>query len=192
MLILLREELVKRGIDEQQIIHLNFESLENSDKDKAELLYEFIKAKITNKERYYLLLDEIQEVDQWEKAVNSFFVDFNADIYITGSNSRMLSSELATYLAGRYVEISLNTLSFAEYLLFRRVRTGKEAEDIRKEFRGFLQVWRFPGSACCRLHRRDSGQIGVRHLFINHPARCCAAEQYQGCRTIGTCCQVCI
>jgi len=144
MLILLREELLRRGIDEHQIIHLNFESLENSDKDKAELLYEFIKAKITNKERYYLLLDEIQEVDRWEKAVNSFFVDFNTDIYITGSNSRMLSSELATYLAGRYVEISLNTLSFAEYLLFSRVRTGKEAEDIRKEFRGFLRSGGFP------------------------------------------------
>ena len=115
---LLRNELLKKGITEKQIIHLNFESMELSDIDKAELLYKYVKGKITDKKRYYLLLDEIQEVDSWEKAVNSFFSDFNADIYITGSNSRMLSSELATYLTGRYVEIILYTLSFTEYLLF--------------------------------------------------------------------------
>lgn len=144
LLLMLRDELVRRGVDEQHVIHLNFESLENSDKDKADILYKFIKAKIKDKKRYYILLDEIQEVDQWEKAVNSFFVDFNADIYITGSNSHLLSSELATYLAGRYAEININTLSFAEYLLFRQVLTGKKIADIRQEFRKFMRSGGFP------------------------------------------------
>lgn len=144
ILLLLHDELHKRGITEKQIIYLNFESLELSDIDKAEVLYKYVKEKITDKKRYYLLLDEIQEVDSWEKAVNSFFVDFNTDIYITGSNSRMLSSELATYLAGRYVEIILYTLSFAEYLLFQQVRTGKESDNIRKDFSLFLRSGGFP------------------------------------------------
>jgi len=144
VLLLLRDELFRRGITEKQIIHLNFESLELSDIDKAEVLYKYVKEKINDEKRYYFLLDEIQEVESWEKAVNSFFVDFNADIYITGSNSRMLSSELATYLTGRYVEIILYTLSFAEYLLFQQVRTGKESEDIRKDFSLFLRSGGFP------------------------------------------------
>jgi predicted AAA+ superfamily ATPase len=144
ILLLLRDELLKKGITEKQIIYLNFESLELSDIDKAEILYKYVKEKITDKKRYYFLLDEIQEVDSWEKAVNSFFVDFNADIYITGSNSRMLSSELATYLTGRYVEIILYTLSFAEYLQFQQVRTGKESENIRKDFSLFLRSGGFP------------------------------------------------
>lgn len=143
-LALLYNELLKRGIDEKHIIHLNFESLELSEIDKAEVLYKFVRAKITDKKRYYLLLDEIQEVDSWEKSVNSFFVDLNADIYITGSNSRMLSSELATYLTGRYIEINLYTLSFAEYLHFKQVRTGTEPTDIRKEFTIFLRSGGFP------------------------------------------------
>jgi len=144
ILMLLRDELLIRGIAEKQIIHLNFESLGLSYIDKAEILYKYVKGKITDKKRYYILLDEIQEVDSWEKAVNSFFVDFNADIYITGSNSRMLSSELATYLTGRYVEIILYTLSFAEYLLFQQVRTGKESANTRKDFSLFLRSGGFP------------------------------------------------
>ncbi len=103
-----------------------------------------IKTKITSKKRYYILLDEIQEVESWEKAVNSFLVDFNADIYITGSNSRLLSSELATYLAGRYLEIHLQTLSFAEYLLFKQIRTKKEVSELYREFDYFLRIGGFP------------------------------------------------
>jgi predicted AAA+ superfamily ATPase len=144
ILMLLRDELLKRGIDEKNIICLNFESFDFSDIDTAERLHKFIKAKITNKKQCYILLDEIQEVESWEKAVNSFLVDFNADIYITGSNSRLLSSELATYLAGRYIEIHLYTLSFAEYLLFRHRRTGKEVSDLHSEFGIFLRMGGFP------------------------------------------------
>lgn len=144
ILMLLRDELLRRGIDEKNIIYLNFESFEFSDIDTAERLHKFIKAKIANKQKYYILLDEIQEVESWEKAVNSFLVDFNADIYITGSNSRLLSSELATYLAGRYVEIHLYTLSFAEYLLFLNRRNYKEVSDLHSEFGIFLRMGGFP------------------------------------------------
>lgn len=144
ILILLCDELLKMGIAEENIIYVNFESFEFSDIDKAEKLYAFVKSKITNKQRYYVLLDEIQEVKSWEKAVNSFLVDFNADIYITGSNSRLLSSELATYLAGRYVEFQITTLSFGEYLQFKRERTNQEVSNLYREFEFFLRMGGFP------------------------------------------------
>lgn len=143
-LALLYRELLKRGIDEKHIIQLNFESMEMADINTAEKLYKYVKAEIKDNERYYILLDEIQEVESWEKSVNSFFVDLNADIFITGSNSHMLSSELATYVAGRYVGINLYTLSFAEYLHFKHVRTGKETEEKKKEFTIFLRTGGFP------------------------------------------------
>jgi len=117
---LLKELLLDAGINESQLITVNFESLAFSEFTTAQKLYEFVKTKIKPHQRTYLLLDEIQEVGSWEKAVNSFLVDFDVDIYITGSNSHLLSSELATYLAGRYVEIPVYTLSFREYITFRQ------------------------------------------------------------------------
>ena len=108
---LLKDELLERGVEEEQIINFNFESFAFIELTKAQKLYAFVKDKIKNKHKYYLLLNEIQEVEGWEKAVNSFIVDFDVDVYLTGSNSHLLSSELATYLAGRYVEIPVFTLS---------------------------------------------------------------------------------
>lgn len=150
ILMLLRNELLKRGIRKENIVYINFESFENSDVDTADKLYKFIKARVTNKHRYYILLDEIQEVISWEKVVNSLIVDLNADVFITGSNSRLLSSELATYLAGRYIEIHVYTLSFAEYLRFKHNRTNKEVSDIHREFGFFLRMGGFPA-----LHTGD-------------------------------------
>src|SRR5690554_1115726 len=118
---LLKEELLQRGVQEEQIITINFESFAFIELTKAQNLYEFVKEKIKHSHKYYLLLDEIQEVKEWEKTVNSFIVDFDVDIYLTGSNSHLLSSELATYLAGRYVEIPVFTLSRSE-----ERRVGKE------------------------------------------------------------------
>ena len=141
---LLKEELLERKINEEQIIYLNFDSFEFADIDKADKLYNYIKTRIKEQKRYYILLDEIQEVDSWEKAVNSFLIDFDSDIYITGSNSRLLSSELATYIAGRYVEVNLFTLSFSEYLLFKTTRTGNTKLDTRSEFETFLRMGGFP------------------------------------------------
>ena len=159
MLLLLHDELLKRGIDEKQIININFESFEYYDISDAEKLYRFIKDKITRPMRYYLLLDEIQMVESWEKAVNSFMVDFNSDLYITGSNSHLLSSELATLLAGRYVEIHLFTLSFAEYLLFRKEYTGVETDDIRKEFNNYLHKGGFPVLHTAAYTEETAGKV---------------------------------
>lgn len=144
ILFLLKAGLIKRGIRSDHIIYFNFESFEHFDIKSYEKLYASVKSKISGKERFYILLDEIQEVRFWEKAVNSFMVDFNVDVYITGSNSHLLSSELATYLAGRYVEIHLHTLSFAEFLLFRQKYTGREDSDHYKEFGIFLRSGGFP------------------------------------------------
>jgi len=141
---LLRDELLQRQVEERQIIYLNFESFESSAIENAEILYEYVKTIIVQGRRNYILLDEIQEVNSWEKAVNSFLADFDADIYITGSNSRLLSSELATYLAGRYVEIHIFTLSFSETLQFNSERTGEKNLDIHRAFERFLRLGGFP------------------------------------------------
>jgi predicted AAA+ superfamily ATPase len=120
VLSLLREELLNMGVKEEQIIQINFESFAFSELSTARNLYKYVQEKIQQAQRHYLLLDEIQEVQGWEKAVNSFLVDFDVDIYLTGSNSHLLSSELATYLAGRYVEIPVFTISYKEFLNFRQ------------------------------------------------------------------------
>lgn len=137
---LLKEELLQRGVQEEQIITINFESFAFIELTKAQKLYEFVKEKIKHSHKYYLLLDEIQEVEEWEKAVNSFIVDFDVDIYLTGSNSHLLSSELATYLAGRYVEIPVFTLSYKEFLDFRHHYFKEE-----NTANSFVQYLRFGG-----------------------------------------------
>jgi len=127
---LLKEELLEKGVEERQIIYLNLESLEFSDIDRAEKLYQYIKERINKQKRSYILLDEIQEVNSWEKAVNSFLTDFDV--------------ELATYLTGRYVEIHLYPLSFSEYLHFKTARTGITELNIKTEFETFLRMGGFP------------------------------------------------
>lgn len=143
-LILLKNELLSRGVTEDRIIHLNLESMQYSELDDAKKLYTFVQQKITAKQKYYILLDEIQEVKDWEKAVNSFLVDFDVDIYLTGSNSHLLSSELATYLAGRYIEIPIYTLSFREYLQFKQHYDQNNVQDKKTAFLSYLQLGGFP------------------------------------------------
>lgn len=116
---LLQAELLERGVLAEQIIYINLESFVFSDLKDAKTLYEFIQGKMVAGQKHYVLLDEIQDVQDWEKSVNAFVVDFDIDLYITGSNSQLLSSELATFLAGRYVEIPIFTLSFQEFLTFK-------------------------------------------------------------------------
>lgn len=120
LLELYRDALLNSGVPPERIFSFNFESLANADLLDYMALYKRVMAKAgETKEKVYLLFDEIQEVDGWQKAVNAFRVDLNADITITGSNARLLSGELATLIAGRYVEIRVWPLSFAEFLLFR-------------------------------------------------------------------------
>jgi predicted AAA+ superfamily ATPase len=140
---LLKEELLSSGESEAQIIMVNFESFAFSEFTTAQKLYDFIKGKIRHDKKTFLLLDEIQEVDGWEKAINSFLVDFDVDIYITGSNSHLLSSELATYLAGRYVEVPVFTLSFREFLDFRKHYFPEEETKINP-FATYLRKGGFP------------------------------------------------
>jgi len=140
---LLKEALVSSGVGEYQVVLVNFESFAFSEYTTAQKLYQYVKEKIQQDKKCYLLLDEIQEVDGWEKAVNSFLADFDADIYITGSNSHLLSSELATYLAGRYVEIPVFTLSFREFLVFRK-HYFPEAETKSHPFETYLRMGGFP------------------------------------------------
>lgn len=114
---LMAEHLRENGVADDQILEMNFESMSIPEMD-ARGFYEYVKARICPDKRAYLFFDEVQKVPGWENAVNSFRVDFDCDIYITGSNAYLLSSELSTYLSGRYVEIKVLPLSFREFLDF--------------------------------------------------------------------------
>lgn len=114
---LMAQHLRESGVADDQILEMNFESTSIPDMD-ARGFYEYVKARIRPDKRTYLFFDEVQKVPGWENAVNSFRVDFDCDIYITGSNAYLLSSELSTYLSGRYVEIKVLPLSFREFLDF--------------------------------------------------------------------------
>ena len=114
---LMAQHLRDTGVSDEQIIEMNFESMSIPDMDAREF-YEYVKARLCPDKRTYLFFDEVQKIRGWENAVNSFRVDFGCDIYITGSNAYLLSSDLSTYLSGRYVEIKVLPLSFKEFLEF--------------------------------------------------------------------------
>ena len=121
---LMVEHLRESGVENDQILEINFESMSIPEMD-ARGFYEYVKARICPDKRTYLFFDEVQKVPGWENAVNSFRVDFDCDIYITGSNAYLLSSELSTYLSGRYVEIKVLPLSFREFLDFHKYEVRK-------------------------------------------------------------------
>ena len=140
---LLRENFIKTGISENQILYIDFEDFENAQYLASKNLYAFVKEqnqKVGGK-RLYLLFDEIQEVEDWEKIVNSLYSSekIDCDIYLTGSNANLLSSELATYLSGRYVNISVFPLSYKEFLDFYAV------DDSNESFLRFMKFGGFPG-----------------------------------------------
>lgn len=118
MLQLFKEHLREEGVSEDKILYYNFESMRHQSIKSHQELYLEISKKVTPGDKTYLFLDEIQIVNQWEKAINSFLVDFDIDIYITGSNAYLLSSELSTLISGRYVEIKMLPLSFKEFIDF--------------------------------------------------------------------------
>ena len=124
LLRLMREHLLETGIEQDRIIFMNFESMECRDMD-VKGFYGYVKERVLPGKRMYLFFDEIQRLDQWEDAVNSLRVDLDCDIYITGSNAYLLSSEHLTYLSGRYVEIRMYPLSFREFVQFH----GYEVRD---------------------------------------------------------------
>ena len=124
LLKLMQEHLLHSGINKEQIIAINFESLKFQEMTYKDL-YEYVRKRILNNERYYLFFDELQRIDQWENCINSLRVDFNCDIYITGSNAYLLSSEYCTYLSGRYVEVKVYPLSFKEFIDFQGYQLKK-------------------------------------------------------------------
>lgn len=138
---MIMDELRKKGITEERIVSYRFDSMEYEGMT-AKQLYEMLKTKLSDTEKTYVFLDEVQEITSWEKTVNSINTDFDVDIYVTGSNSRMMSSEISTYLTGRYVSFRIFTLSFEEYLTFKK-QYGK-AEDIHKELVNYIKYGGFP------------------------------------------------
>ena len=128
LLKLMAAHLRGNGVSDEQIIEMNFESYEFL-KMTADELYRYVKERVLPDRRIYLFFDELQRMDGWENAVNSFRVDFDCDIYITGSNAYLLSSEYSTYLSGRCVEIKMLPLSFAEFVDFYgfTIKTVKSA-----------------------------------------------------------------
>ncbi len=130
LLLQYQDYLRENGVLDEQIISLNFEELENEDLLDYKALYSYIKERICNDKMTYIFLDEIQNVLSFEKAIDSLYVKDNTDVYITGSNSYLLSGELATLLTGRYVEISMLPLSFAEY----KELTDKSNDDAFSEY----------------------------------------------------------
>lgn len=130
---MLKDDLIGSGVSADHVIHLRYTSEELDDGMTAKQMYRGIKSKMTDGQRYYLLLDELQEVEGWEKAINSLLEDANTDIYVTGSNSKLLSGEISTYLTGRYISIPVFTLSFAEYLEFKR-DSGRTLKELLSEY----------------------------------------------------------
>ena len=124
------------------VIYMNFESFEFDDITNYKDMYNKIKEKINKKEKNYILLDEVQRIKEWEKAVNALTVDFNSDIYITGSNAYLLSSELSTFLSGRYIEIRILPLSFKEFLDFTKLEDNLTIED---KFIEYVKFGGMPG-----------------------------------------------
>lgn len=139
LLKMFKEYLLKIGVNEKNIIHINFESAIYDDIKDYKDLYKKIKNDVSE-ERCYILLDEVQNVEKWEKAVNSINIDFNVDIYITGSNAYLLSSELATLLSGRYIEIKMFPLSFKEFLEFNNY----DINNIEDKFNEYLKYGGLP------------------------------------------------
>lgn len=146
----LKEE---RNIVDEQILNYRFDSMEYEDMTTKELYIE-LKSKILQDKKTYLFLDEIQEIEGWEKVVNTLASDFDVDIYITGSNSRMMSSEISTYLTGRYITFHIYTLSFEEYLTFKKSYTT--LKDLKQEFSNYVRLGGFPAT-----HLQDYSQDEV-------------------------------
>lgn len=152
---MLRDDLRSSGILPDHIISMRYtsEDFDSGMTDKD--MYNDIKKQMTDNERYYLLLDEVQEIDGWEKAVNSLLENANTDIYVTGSNSRLMASEISTYLTGRYISIPVYTLSFAEFLKFKE----SDSRSRRELLNEYLRLGGFPIVALGSFDERSAYQI---------------------------------
>lgn len=142
LLSLFENHLIENHVAKDHIIRMNFESFEFDEITSYKELHAYIKERLINtRDKHYILLDEVQQVSSWEKVINSFLVDANVDIYITGSNAYLLSSELSTLLSGRYVEIKMQPLSFKEYLDFTE---NDKDRNLQEKFNQYLKYGGLP------------------------------------------------
>ncbi len=139
---MLKKQLISNGIDQKHIITRKYSNEDFDVSFDSKEMYEDLKKSIVDDQKYYLLLDELQEINGWEKVINTLLEDYNTDIYVTGSNSKLMSSEISTYLTGRYITIPVYTLSFKEYLDFKNnpSKSNKELLQDYIKYGGFPLV----------------------------------------------------
>ena len=152
-----QDYLKGNGVQENQIISINFENADYEELQDRKKLYEYIKGLLIKDKKTYIFLDEIQNVKDFEKTVDSLFINKDVDLYITGSNAYMLSSELATLLTGRYIEIKMLPLSFKEYM-----SAFEDKTDISKKFSAYLRYSSFPQAV--EFYKINPNNI---HLFLD-------------------------
>lgn len=152
---MLRDDLISSGISKERIIFVRYTSEDMDEGMSDKDMYNAVREKIVDSERYYILLDEVQEIVGWEKAVNSLLENANTDIYVTGSNSKLTAGEISTYLSGRYVLIPVFTLSFAEYLDFKK----SDSRTLRELLYEYIRTGGFPIVALGNFDDRSAYQI---------------------------------
>ena len=162
---MIRQELLERGIPEDHIIMKKYTEMDIPDTITAKQMYDELVSRVEDDKRYYFLLDEIQEIKGWEKAVNSLLEGMNADIYVTGSNSKLMSSEISTYLTGRYISIPVFKLSFREYLEFKKEST----QSYDKLLEEYIKFGGFPIIALGEYEQQSAYQIvdGIYHTVVS-------------------------
>ena len=158
---MIMENLRERGIPEDRIVSYRFDSMEYEDMT-AKQMYTELKSRICPTGKTYFFLDEMQEINGWEKVVNSLQSDFDVDLYVTGSNSRMMSSEISTYLTGRYVAFRIYTLSFGEYLTFKSRYTA--VGDPKQELANYIRLGGFPATHL-QNYTQDEVYTIVRDIY---------------------------
>ena len=162
---MIRQELLERGIPEDHIVMKKYTEMNIPETITAKQMYDELVSRVEDDKRYYFLLDEIQEIKGWEKAVNSLLEGMNADIYVTGSNSKLMSSEISTYLTGRYISIPVFTLSFREYLEFKKEST----QSYDKLLEEYIKFGGFPIIALGEYEQQSAYQIvdGIYHTVVS-------------------------
>ena len=152
---MLRDDIIAGGVAADHVIFLRYTSEDFDEGMTDRDMYKDIRSRMTGEGRYYLLLDEVQEIEGWEKAVNSLLENSDTDIYVTGSNSKLMSSEISTYLTGRYVSIPVYTLSFAEFLDFRQ----GDRRSVKELLNEYIRMGGFPIVALGNFDERSAYQI---------------------------------
>lgn len=152
---MLKQELLSRGVDEKHIVSRVYSNVDYGKSFNSSKMYKELKSFMVDDGKYYFLLDELQEIGGWEKVVNTLLEEDNADIYVTGSNSKLMSSEISTYLTGRYITIPVYTLSFKEYLTFK----NNPSKSIKEHLQDYIRYGGFPLIASSNFDEQVSYSI---------------------------------